>query len=81
MVSVRQSRPEALEAGLHVMSETSACSSLAQGVARASYQVQTTTSAGGGYFEYFMGDEGSLKMSENPGTTAIYREERAPDRG
>ena len=39
---------------------------LPDGVARAFYQVQTTTSAGGGYFEYFMGDEGSIKMSENP---------------
>ena len=51
---------------------------LAEGVARAFYQVQTTTSAGGGYFEYFMGDEGSLKMSENPILSAIYREARAP---
>ena len=44
------------------------------GVVRAFYQVQTTTSAGGGYFEYFMGDEGSLKISENPRLTAIYKE-------
>jgi len=51
---------------------------LPDGVARAFYQVQTTTSAGGGYFEYFMGDEGSLKMSENPILSAIYREARAP---
>lgn len=51
---------------------------LPEGVARAFYQVQTTTSAGGGYFEYFMGDEGALKMSENPNITAIYREARAP---
>jgi len=51
---------------------------LAEGVARAFYQVQTTTSAGGGYFEYFMGDEGSIKMSENPALSAIYREARAP---
>ena len=51
---------------------------LPDGVARAFYQVQTTTSAGGGYFEYFMGDEGSLKMSENPGITTLYREVRAP---
>jgi predicted dehydrogenase len=51
---------------------------LPTGVARAFYQVQTTTSAGGGYFEYFMGDEGSLKMSENPKLTALYREARAP---
>jgi predicted dehydrogenase len=51
---------------------------LPDGVARAFYEVQTTTSAGGGYFEYFMGDEGSLKMSENPNLTALYREARAP---
>jgi predicted dehydrogenase len=51
---------------------------LPEGVARAFYQVQTTTSAGGGYFEYFMGDEGSLKMSENPSITKVFREERAP---
>jgi predicted dehydrogenase len=46
-------------------------------VARAFYQVQTTTSAGGGYFEYFMGDEGSLKMSESPSITTLFREARA----
>jgi predicted dehydrogenase len=51
---------------------------LPEGVARAFYQVQTTTSAGGGYFEYFMGDEGSLKMSENPSITTVFREARAP---
>jgi hypothetical protein len=51
---------------------------LPEGTARAFYQVQTTTSAGGGYFEYFMGDEGSIKMSENPKITALYREEEAP---
>jgi predicted dehydrogenase len=48
------------------------------GPARASYQVQTTTSAGG-YYEQFMGIEGTLKMSENPKYTAIYREASAPD--
>jgi len=48
------------------------------GVVRAFYQVQTTTSAGGGYFEYFMGDEGSIKMSENPALSSIFREARAP---
>jgi len=50
---------------------------LAQGVARAFYQVQTTTSAGGGYFEMFMGDDGTIKMSEDPKLCAIYREARA----
>ena len=51
---------------------------LPSGMARAFYQVQTTTSAGGGYFEMFMGDEGTIKMSENPSLTALYREDRAP---
>ncbi len=50
---------------------------LPDGVARAFYQVQTTTSAGGGYFEMFMGDEGTIKMSENPSITKLYREDRA----
>lgn len=50
---------------------------LPEGAARAFYQVQTTTSAGGGYFEMFMGDEGTIKMSENPKYAAIYREDRA----
>jgi predicted dehydrogenase len=48
-----------------------------EGVARAFYQVQTTTSAGGGYFETFMGDDGTIKMSEDPSLCAIYREARA----
>lgn len=51
---------------------------LPDGVARAFYQVQTTTSAGGGYFEQFMGTEGTLRMSENPKYTQIYREAAAP---
>jgi len=51
---------------------------LPEGIVRAFYQVQTTTSAGGGYFEYFMGDEGSLKISENPRLGVIYREAAAP---
>jgi predicted dehydrogenase len=50
---------------------------LPEGVARAFYQVQTTTSAGGGYFEMFMGDDGTIKMSEDPALCAIYREARA----
>ncbi len=51
----------------------------AQGMVRAFYQVLTTTSAGGGYMEYFMGTEGSLKMSENPAYTKLFREARAPE--
>ncbi|HUL54764.1 MAG TPA: Gfo/Idh/MocA family oxidoreductase [Opitutaceae bacterium] len=51
----------------------------AAGTVRAFYEVLTTTSAGGGYHEYFMGDEGALKISENPKYTKLYREARAPD--
>jgi len=51
----------------------------ARGPVRASYQVLTTTSAGGGYFEYFMGTEGSLRISENPAYTAAFREANAPE--
>jgi predicted dehydrogenase len=50
---------------------------MAEGTVRAFYQVQTTTSAGGGYFEYFMGDEGAIKMSENPALSSIFQEDRA----
>jgi predicted dehydrogenase len=49
-----------------------------EGTVRALYEVQTTTSAGGGYFDTFMGDEATLKMSENPNLTILYREARAP---
>jgi len=49
------------------------------GMVRTTYGVLTTTSAGGGYHEYFMGDEGALKMSENPKYTKLYREARAPE--
>lgn len=48
-----------------------------EGAVRAFYQVLTTTSAGGGYFECFMGTEGALKMSENPKYTKLFREARA----
>jgi predicted dehydrogenase len=48
-----------------------------EGVSRAFYQVQTTTSAGGGYFEMFMGDDGTIKMSEDPSLCSIWREARA----
>jgi predicted dehydrogenase len=52
---------------------------MAEGVLRAFYQVQTTTSAGGGYFETFMGDDGTIKMSEDPSLCAIWREARATE--
>ncbi|MDR2982094.1 MAG: Gfo/Idh/MocA family oxidoreductase [Puniceicoccales bacterium] len=45
-----------------------------EGVARAYYQVLTTTSSGGGYFENFMGDNASLKLSENPNLIKLYKE-------
>lgn len=48
-----------------------------EGVARAFYQVLTTTSSGGGYFETFMGNEGTLRISENPSLTTVYREANA----
>lgn len=50
-----------------------------EGPARAFYQVQTTTSHGG-FYETFMGDNGSLVISEVPqkGNWA-YREAHAPD--
>ncbi len=47
--------------------------------AQAFYQVLTTTSSGGGYYESFMGDQGTLKMSENPALTKLFRENNAPD--
>ena len=51
------------------------------GLARAFYQVLTTTSAGGGYAEQFMGTAGSLKISEVPKWTRVYREAHAEDWG
>ena len=44
------------------------------GGARAFYQVLTTTSAGGGYAESFMGTEGTIEISERSAYTKIYRE-------
>lgn len=48
-----------------------------QGNTRAFYQVLTTTSAGGGYYESFMGTEGTLEMSEREAYTNIYKEAAA----
>jgi predicted dehydrogenase len=49
----------------------------AQGGCRAFYQVLTTTSAGGGYYESFMGTEGTINISERAAYTNIYRESGA----
>lgn len=50
----------------------------AQGPVRAFYQVLTTTSSGGGFYESFMGTEGTIKTSELASASAIYRENSAP---
>ena len=52
---------------------------LPTGTIRAFYQVQTATSSGGGYYETFMGDQGTVVSSENPKNTSIFRENNAPD--
>jgi predicted dehydrogenase len=48
----------------------------AQGVARGYYQVLTTTSANG-FFERFMGDDGTVQISEDPSSNRVYREAHA----
>ncbi|MEM9283854.1 MAG: Gfo/Idh/MocA family oxidoreductase [Verrucomicrobiota bacterium] len=48
-----------------------------EGGARAFYQVLTTTSAGGGYYESFMGTDGTVEISERAAYTNIYRESGA----
>lgn len=47
------------------------------GMVRATYQVLTTTSYGGGYFEAFMGDEGSLRLAEKVSLIRAYQEPRS----
>lgn len=47
------------------------------GNARAFYQVLTTTSSGGGYYESFMGTEGTIEISEREAYTNIYKESGA----
>jgi predicted dehydrogenase len=49
-----------------------------QGVVRALYQTGTTNSSNG-YFETFMGDEGTLVISEAAGRGEIYREAWVPE--
>jgi len=48
-----------------------------QGPVRAFYQTITTNSYGG-YYEVFMGDEGTLLISEAAGRAGVYREQSAP---
>lgn len=48
-----------------------------EGNARAFYQVLTTTSAGGGYYESFMGTQGTMEISEREAYTNIYKESGA----
>lgn len=47
-----------------------------EGVVRGYYQVLTTNS-NQGYYEAFMGDEGTLSISESAGRGAVYREQAA----
>lgn len=49
-----------------------------QGNVRAFYQVLTTTSAGGGYYESFMGTEGTINISEREAYTQIFKESGTP---
>jgi predicted dehydrogenase len=48
-----------------------------QGKVRASYQTITTNSYGG-YYELFLGDQGTLLISEAAGRAGVYREQSAP---
>ncbi|MFC1724573.1 Gfo/Idh/MocA family oxidoreductase [candidate division KSB1 bacterium] len=48
------------------------------GIIRAFYQTLTTNS-NQGYFETFMGDQGTLYLSESAGRGGIYREQTAPE--
>jgi predicted dehydrogenase len=49
-----------------------------EGSVRAFYQVLTTTSYGGGFYEAFMGTQATVKISEISASSAIYREDGAP---
>ncbi len=51
----------------------------AQGAVRAFYQTITTNSSNG-YYEHFMGDEGTLVVTEGAGLTKVYREGHVPER-
>ncbi|HDQ46339.1 MAG TPA: Gfo/Idh/MocA family oxidoreductase [bacterium] len=47
------------------------------GIVRAAYQTLTTNSSEG-YFENFLGDQGTLHISESAGRGGVYREPQAP---
>ena len=49
-----------------------------EGLVRAYYQTITTNSSYG-YYEIFMGDKGTLQISESAARGAVYREPTAPD--
>jgi hypothetical protein len=49
-----------------------------EGTVRAFYQTITTNSSQG-YYESFMGDEGTLAISESASRGSVYREPDAPD--
>ena len=49
-----------------------------KGIVRAFYQTITTNSSNG-YFETFMGDQGTLNISESASRGAVYREPAAPE--
>lgn len=49
-----------------------------QGAVTAFYQVLTTTSSGGGFWESFMGTNATIKTAEIASASAIYREDGAP---
>jgi len=49
-----------------------------EGTVRAFYQTITTNSSQG-YYESFMGDEGTLAISESSARGSVYREPAAPD--
>jgi len=49
-----------------------------EGIVRAMYQTGTTNSANG-YFESFMGDKGTLTISESAGLGSLYRENWVPE--
>jgi predicted dehydrogenase len=49
-----------------------------EGIVRAFYQTITTNSSQG-YYENFMGDEGTLAISESASRGSVYREPGAPD--